>query len=470
MEATGEAIASLDTSDIYKDLAVAKEEANGFATVLSKLGEGENQFVNLHDAVMDTAREIAEVYGITDASAIGKIGEKLLEGLYDTYPEIINYVDTATGLLTEGWEDGIAKATNPWAEFFKKARLEDALTQAKRDMAALDVSSLWDELLNPEGKGLYQYADDWARALIPDGTEEEVHSLAQQFVDAFFDMFSDIDTSIMDGNGRIAAGMEATIAIMRKAANAATTETTKLQNAYKSLHSDTLARNEAIAGLTNMKGMAETGNTAGISAAFEALSAEAISAIADAMPELIDRLNSGTAAAEDFEAAIGKLHEAEVKSGRDAWKGYFDKTAEGLKQQSALFSTTMKSIIAKLYEMREAAQSMGLADMADSLREERVSNAAGTGGYQEQVDALTAAFGEGGTEGVTAAMEVWNSFDASLQQSIAKTYPSLVIALDEANRAAAELSGTVGELEGSEGELSGATNSASKRVTALGKA
>ena len=119
-------------------------------------------------------------------------------------------------------------------------------------MASLDASSLWDELLKPDGEGLYQYANDWARALIPEGTESEVHAQAQKFVDAFFSMFTDIDTSIMDGNGQIAAGMEETVAIMRKAANAATTETTKLQNAYKTLHSETLARNEAISGLTNM--------------------------------------------------------------------------------------------------------------------------------------------------------------------------------------------------------------------------
>ena len=44
------------------------------------------------------------------------------------------------------------------------------------------------------------------------------------------------------------------------------------------------------------------------------------------------------------------------------------------------------------------------------------------------MDALTQAFGEGGAEGVAAVMEVWNGFDESLQQSIAKTFPSLVIA------------------------------------------
>ncbi len=702
VEETAEAIATLDTSTIYKDLAVAKEEANGFATVLSKIGEGEGQFVNLHDAIMDTAKEIADAYGITDESAIVKIGEKLLEGLYDTYPGIVDYVDTATGMLTEGWEEGIARATNPWADFFKAAKLEDALTQAKRDMASLDTSALWDELLNPDGKGLYQYADDWARALIPDGTEAEVHAQAQKFVDAFFAMFTEIDTSIMDGNGQIAAGMEETIAIMRKAANAATTETTKLQSAYKTLHSETIARNEAISGLTNMHAMAQAGNKAGVSAAFEALSTEAISAISSAMPELIDKLNEGTYAARDFEAAIGKLHEAEVKTGRDAWKDYFNKTAEGLKQQSVQFATTMQgiiaevstaedretafynklislskegvdisgmldqygtlavlllngtasaeelyaalsriqglndirtnldeadklaaavksidpsrtsynpqsaltafdaleekyteltglqrgsveylerakqltqqtvaevyneataygvvtdlqakaaqsavagsrsrefrkvdekdylggvtylenavrqaeqagedvtqawsealsnldeaghleamctlfgdisnlavecggnveSIVARLYEMREAAQSMGLSDLADSLREQRSSNIASTGGYREQVDALTEAFGEGGAEGMSAAMEIWNGFDQSLQQSIAKTFPTLVIALDDANKAASSLADGVQGLEGEESGLSDSTRDATKKLSTLGK-
>ena len=62
--------------------------------------------------------------------------------------------------------------------------------------------------------------------------------------------------------------------------------------------------------------------------------------------------------------------------------------------------------------------------MAQALREEREGNFADADGYQEQIGSLMAAFGEGGTEGVRAAMDVWNSFDESLQQSIAQTYPS----------------------------------------------
>ena len=44
------------------------------------------------------------------------------------------------------------------------------------------------------------------------------------------------------------------------------------------------------------------------------------------------------------------------------------------------------------------------------------------------MDALTQAFGEGGAEGVAAAMDGLNGFDESLQLYIAITFPSLVIA------------------------------------------
>ncbi len=207
-----------------------------------------------------------------------------MEGLYDTYPEIADYVDTATGMLLDGWKDGLADATNPWTEFFDKARMADALREAKRDMSALDGSQLWEELLSPDGKGLYAYAEDWARALIPDGTEAEIHAQAEAFVDAFFSMFEDINTEIMDADGRIAAGMGGIIATMRRAVHDTQTEKTKLEDAYQSLHADTIARREAMDGLTTMTGFARSGDAVGVSNTFEALSANAISAITAAMP------------------------------------------------------------------------------------------------------------------------------------------------------------------------------------------
>ncbi|MGN0763624.1 MAG: phage tail tape measure protein, partial [Aristaeellaceae bacterium] len=702
MEATEESIASLDTDELYRKLAIAREEANRFGSVLARLGEGEGQFDNLHDAVLSVAGEIAAGLNITDAKVIGEIGDALLEGLYETYPGIADYVDTATGMLTDGWQEGVAKAANPWAEFFDKARLEDALKAAKKDMASLDASELWTQLLDPNGMGLYAYAEDWARRLLPEGTEEEVIALAGQFVDAFFEMFADIDTTIMDANGRIEAGMDGVVATMREKVAEAQREATQLETAYNSLHSGQIARDEAIAGLTSMAGLARSGDSAGVLGVFEGMSAESIQAITEAMPELIDRLVDGTWAAEDFDEAIRRIDEVASKTGSDAWADYLSGTAEGMKSDAGAMKEAMRSVIAEvaaaedktaafysaltrlesegidigalleqfgtlamlllngaasadelytsldrlgnlrslqidleqadslsaaaraidpsnaaydplsaldayalleaeyveltalqrgsaeyiararqltqeqtaavyeqaaaygvvsdiqaksaqyaanaqrerrfdraeangyagavsyleeavrqaeengedvvqawnnalgdldeagvlegmiamfgdisnlalacggdvakivegIYAMQEAANSTTLSDMAQSLREERAANAAGTDGYQDQIGALLDAFGSGGTEGVENAMAVWNSFDESLRQSIAETYPSLVIALDDANQAAEALKEGTSELEGAQGDLSDASRSAGKQIDALGK-
>ena len=128
----------------------------------------------------------------------------------------------------------------------------------------------------------------------------------------------------------------------------------------------------------------------------------------------------------------------------------------------------VEEIVRRLYEMRDAAQSISLSDMAEELRRERTANTAETDSYDDQVGALLSAFGEGGTEGVLAAMEVWNGFDESLQQSIAETYPSLVIALDDANQAAQSLKEGVGELAEGEDALSDSSQTAEKKMSALG--
>ena len=66
-DAVSKALATMSTADIYKDLALAKEEANGFASVLSRLGNGEGQLTNLH------------FFGITDFSR--RIGPRLIGDL-----------------------------------------------------------------------------------------------------------------------------------------------------------------------------------------------------------------------------------------------------------------------------------------------------------------------------------------------------------------------------------------------------
>ena len=65
-------------------------------------------------------------------------------------------------------------------------------------------------------------------------------------------MFADIDTGIMDADGRIAAGMEGIVATMRQAAHDAQAEAAKLETAYRSLHADAIAREQAARGLHGM--------------------------------------------------------------------------------------------------------------------------------------------------------------------------------------------------------------------------
>ena len=355
IEATEEAIASLDTADLYRDLAIAREEASRFGSVLSKLGEGEDQFQNIHDAVLATAEEIAAGLGITDTKAIGEIGDALLEGLYSTYPGIADYVDTSTGMLLDGWQEGVANATNPWTKLFEQARLEEALEQAKKDIISLDASELWAELMNPEGMGLYEYAENWARQLLPDGTEEEVIALASQFVEAFREMFADIDTTILNADGRIEAGMDGVVAAIREKVHQAEHEATKLETAYKTVNAERKARSDAIAGLTTMAGLAQSGVAAGVGAAFEEISTEGINAIIDAMPELITKLQDGTYTAEDFYEAIRLINEATVESGKDAWNDFLSGTTDGAKAETTALKAAMYEVIAEVSAAEDKA-------------------------------------------------------------------------------------------------------------------
>lgn len=129
----------------------------------------------------------------------------------------------------------------------------------------------------------------------------------------------------------------------------------------------------------------------------------------------------------------------------------------------------VEQIVEELYAMQEAAQAISLSDMATALREERDANFAENGSYGDQIGMLTEAFGEGGVEGVAAAMEVWNSFDSSLQQSIAETYPSLVMALDDANQAVGSLGDTMDDLESTESDMADVTSDVDKQFGKLGK-
>ena len=126
---------------------------------------------------------------------------------------------------------------------------------------------------------------------------------------------------------------------------------------------------------------------------------------------------NGQDVAQAWNDALAELDEAGHLEAMAAMFGDISNLAEAC-------GGNVAKIVEELHAMREAAQEISLSDMAKTLREEREGNFAGTDSYQEQVESLAAAFGEGGLEGVRAAMEIWSGFDDSLQQSIAETYPS----------------------------------------------
>ena len=75
---------------------------------------------------------------------------------------------------------------------------------------------------------------------------------------------------------------------------------------------------------------------------------------------------------------------------------------------------------------------MNLESLAISGQSERESNRASENNYADQIEALQEAFDDGGFEDM---MEQWNSFDESMQGSIADTWPELIQAMYEAQKA-----------------------------------
>lgn len=321
-----EKIVAFDWMTIYQDLAMAKQEANGFADILAKLGTGEGKFDNIHEAVYSTAESLLSKFGVTDEKSIAAVSEELLSGLYSTYPDIVDFVDITTGALVDGWGAGVKEAVNIWNGAIEEMKISTALKQAEKDMIALADSNLWTSILSSDGKGLFGYAEDWAKAITPDGTTEEVHSIASQFVDLFFDTFEDIDAAVIDASGKIIPGMQTFVDSLRKTVYEAEYGISKLQEAYENVSRESKGRNDAFAGLNNMIAANRTGSRDDVLSAFEGMSSEGISVLISIMPELITRLNEGTYSTHDLYEAIYRLNEELIVDGKNAWKDYFNES------------------------------------------------------------------------------------------------------------------------------------------------
>ena len=85
-------------------------------------------------------------------------------------------------------------------------------------------------------------------------------------------------------------------------------------------------------------------------------------------------------------------------------------------------------------EELDASTETWLSSQAAQIEQQKELNYAKATGYEEQINVLQEALGEGGSEGAQKALAVWDSFDAKMKESIADTYPGIITAMDRMNK------------------------------------
>lgn len=131
----------------------------------------------------------------------------------------------------------------------------------------------------------------------------------------------------------------------------------------------------------------------------------------------------------------------------------------------------IEEIIAKLMELRDAAQNMGLEELAQQIKENIEAASASTYGYQEQVNQIANALASGGVEEAIAKFN--NGLSTTMKEGIAKQFPELILALNNAKKAEDALKDSTGDMEAAQKKATSAANalaSALKNATAQNNA
>lgn len=166
---------------------------------------------------------------------------------------------------------------------------------------------------------------------------------------------------------------------------------------------------------------------------------------------------------EAYEKAMTEEGEGGVEAYVNALKELDDAgILEGMVQTFGDISTiaeesggSIEEVERRLEELRETAQNLALNELAESIKEERELNRAESLGYSEQLGAIGSALDTGGIE---AAAEVYKNFDERMQAAIAKTYPQLIEALNDVNKAAKKFADGIEDLEESSEDAENAAN------------
>lgn len=113
---------------------------------------------------------------------------------------------------------------------------------------------------------------------------------------------------------------------------------------------------------------------------------------------------------------------------------------EGMVQQFGDISTIAEEaagnidyIDERFNQLRRDAEDQALSDLAKKIEEERGYNRSASEGYVRERGQLSRAIDTGDAEAIS---QVWNSFDDTIQKGIEETYPRLVEAINDVNKAA----------------------------------
>ena len=107
---------------------------------------------------------------------------------------------------------------------------------------------------------------------------------------------------------------------------------------------------------------------------------------------------------------------------------------EGAEAKMNGFLKLLHMIHAYMYEQPENQESW-LAEQVKKVSESMENDWAKNNGYAEQINNISNALAEGGTEGVRSALEIWGSYNEEIRKSIIETYPELGRAILEAQEA-----------------------------------
>ena len=138
---------------------------------------------------------------------------------------------------------------------------------------------------------------------------------------------------------------------------------------------------------------------------------------------------------------------------------------EQMPQTKSQVEQAVDGIVNKLEDGYDKAKEVAedfLAKQVETAQADAELNWAKTNDFVEQIGELNEALGEGGTEGVEKAQEVWNAYNKDMQKSLMDTYPSI-------GEAMLELRNIMDDTNHTEEQVAAASEKLNRELTKAGK-